>query len=150
MSELYACKRGTVSITEACQGERGRIRVDGLDDPLAAIITSFAQGQRVNAQFQPALRDAVYVYVFGDMMGKINVKGVLFLSDCAEESGLASLVDFYRDFRASQRAELITIELGGKPTSGFLVQMDLREQDPESLIYAFELSFVTMPDRSGQ
>lgn len=149
MAELFACKRGRVAVMEGCDGVPGKIVLDGFE-PLAAIITSPAVAQRVNVQFTPSLKESVYVYVFGDTMGQVVIAGVAFAARCeGEESGMEDVFNYYRDYRASQRKEPVSVTFGKESISGFLTDVNMSSRDPDLMTMNFQFSIRTLPRKAN-
>lgn len=149
MAELFACKRGRVAVMEGCNGVPGKIVLDGFE-PLAAIITSPSISQRVNAQFTPSLKESVYVYVFGDLMGQVIISGVAFAARCeGEESGMEDVFNYYRDYRASQRQEPVSVTFGKESVSGFLTDVSLSSRDPDLMTMDFKFAVRTLPRKAS-
>jgi hypothetical protein len=149
MSDLLACRRGTVTTIEGCEGIPGTLSVDGFDAK-AAIIVAPAVAQKVNVQFQTSLKEAVYAYVFGDQMGVISLSGLAFASRCDDDSnGVKELFEYYDDYRASVRKEVVTVTISDKAFSGFLVAMAFRPQNPEHMISAFNMEISVLPEKKS-
>jgi hypothetical protein len=149
MSDLLACRRGTVITIEGCEGIPGTLSVDGFEGK-AAIIVAPAVNQKVNAQFQTSLKESVYVYVFGDQMGNIALSGLAFASRCEDdENGIKELFEYYDEYRAAVRKEVVTVTIADKAFSGFLISMDVRPQDPEHMISAFNLAIAVLPEKKN-
>lgn len=145
--DLFACNRGTVVTMEGCGGLPGKLELEGFEDQVAAIIEAPAMRHGVNIQFMPSLDDAVYAYVFGDKMGQVTIKGVAFAGVCnnASGSGLKELDDYYKDYRASQRKEVVVVTIGKVTQSGFLTGMVITSRDPKFMLLDFEMTINTLP-----
>jgi hypothetical protein len=149
MSDLLACRRGTVITIEGCEGIPGTLQVDGFEGR-AAIIVAPAVRQNVNVQFQTSLKEAVYAYVFGDQMGQITLNGLAFASRCEDdENGVKELFEYYDGYRASVRKEVVTVTIADKAFSGFLISMDMSPQQPEHMISSFRLAIASLPDKKN-
>ena len=149
MADLFACQRGRVVVMEGCEGVPGKIMLNDFE-PRAAIITSPAVIQKTNVQFQTSLKEAVYVYVFGDQMGSVIISGVAFAERCdTGESGMEEIFDYYRDFRASKRPEPIEVAFGfsKEAVSGFLIASDVTSRDPSFLSMDFKFTISTLPEK---
>lgn len=149
MSDILACRRGTVITIAGCQGIPGTLSVDGFDGKTAIIVAPMVN-QMVNIQFQTSLREAVYAYVFGDRMGAVNLQGLAFAQSCdGGDSGLKELFDYYNDYRASQRTEVVTVTIADEAFSGFLTAMTLTPKSPEHMISAFTLQIHNLPKKGS-
>ncbi len=134
---------------EGCKGLPAKLVLEGYT-PMASIIESPAVEQAVNIQFMTSLRDAVYAYVFGDKMGAITIQGTAFAGTCdSSDSGLKDVFDYYKDFRAAKRQEVITIAFGPESFSGFLTHMRMWPRDPLYVMVNFVLTFNTLPKKGG-
>jgi hypothetical protein len=134
---------------EGCEGVPGKLSLEGFE-PLAAIIEAPSLQHAVNIQFQTSLEDAVYAYVFGDKMGQVSLRGVAFAGKCTgSASGLKDLDDYYKDFRASQRQEVIAVTIGPVTQSGFLTGMVISSRDPKYMLLDFEMTINTLPKKGA-
>jgi hypothetical protein len=90
--------------------------------PSPVMFSSVLWEQATNQQFQHSLDGSIYVYVFGDRMGKVVIEGFTFIVTCENsgETGLAMLMNFYSTNRASARSTPILIAVGEDTISGFL------------------------------
>ena len=150
MSELLACRRGTVVVIEGCDGIPGKVKLEGFE-PLASIIVAPSIGQRVNAQFQTSLKKSVYVYVFGDQMGNIIMHGIAFAGLCrGNDSGLKEVFGYYKAFRASERDTPVTVTFGEETISGFLIAMDMSPKDPDYMMVNFNLTISSLPKEGSE
>lgn len=149
MAELLACHRGKVVVLEGCKGLPARLILEGFE-PVASIIESPEVRQAVNIQFMTSLKDAVYAYVFGDQMGAITLQGTAFAGRCEQtDSGLKDVFDYYRNYRAAKRKEVITVAFGPESFSGFLTEMRMWPRDPRYVMVNFVLTFSTLPKKGG-
>jgi hypothetical protein len=150
MSEVFACRRGTVVVLEGCQGIPAKLILDGFE-PKAAIIVAPKISQMVNVQFQTSLKEAVYAYVFGDKMGMTGLSGIAFAGRCNDEgaSGLKDVFDYYKDYRASKRKEVVTVTFGPEALSGFLTGLEMTPRDPRDMTMDFHFGINTLPKKGG-
>jgi hypothetical protein len=149
MAELLVCQRGKVFAMEGCDGIPGKILLDKFE-PVACIITSPAITQRVNAQFQTSLKESVYVYVFGDQMGQVTITGIAFAGMCeGDSSGMKEILDYYRDYRASQRKETVIVTFGKESISGFLTESMMSSRDPSDLTLNYTFTINTLPKKAS-
>lgn len=147
--DLFACRRGTMVVLEGCEGVPGKLALEGFT-PFAAIIRAPALKHAVNIQFMSSLEDAIYAYTFGDQMGKVALSGVAFAGRCeGSGSGLKDLDDYYKDFRASQRQEVITVIIGPVTQSGFLTSMEISSRDPKYMMLDFNMIINTLPKKGS-
>lgn len=150
MGNVFECRRGILVVLEGCNGVPAKLILDGFE-PTAAIITAPRIEQAVDIQFQTSLKEAVYAYVFGDKMGRTGLSGIAFAGRCNNEeaSGLKDIFDYYKDYRASKRKEVVTVTFGPEALSGFLTAMQLNPRDPRDMTMDFELGINTLPKKGG-
>jgi hypothetical protein len=104
----------------------------------------------VNVQFQTSLKESVYVYVFGDQMGNVVISGIAFAGLCeGEESGIEDIFKYYRDYRASQRKETVTVTFGKQSISGFLTESRMSSRDPDNLTLNYTFTINTLPKKAS-
>lgn len=145
-------RRGFVAVLSEVQGVPGEIELEGLDKPpaFAAIIESPSYRQRTNQQFQTSLEDAVYIYVFGDQMGQLTLNGVAFSAICPNPNpnGLQQVMDYYDNFRASNRPDPVTVTIASHRIRGFITSLDIAPRDPELQLYNFSLGISALPKKN--
>lgn len=150
MAEIFQCRRGSVVVLKGCEGTPVKLIVDGFE-PQAAIIEAPQVVQQVDVQFQTSLKEAVYAYVFGDKMGQLTLSGVAFASRCSDESasGLKDLFDYYKEYRASKRTDVITTTFGPEALSGFLIGLQMSPREISNVTMNFELAISVLPKKGG-
>ena len=126
---------------------------DYLSKQQGVIITSIGVSQEVNAQFVASLQKVIYVYSFGDKMGKITVNGLSFYQVCENKGtkavGAVSLLEYYDRHRAIDESRLMTISIGSYSLQGYLTSMNLVTSQPEFRIMAFTLNIISIPRQIG-
>jgi hypothetical protein len=151
MAEVFMNRRGFVAVLSEQQGVPGEIRLDGFEESLitAAIIESPNYDQATNQQFQTSLQDAVYVYVFGDQMGRMVLNGVAFSAKCPdpEPTGLKQIMDYYDKFRASVRPSVVTVRIASHRVSGFLTRLNIAPRNVELQLYNFSMTINALPKK---
>lgn len=154
MPDLFASAPGTVAIFTDQRVIPGRIRVTDPafpgSDNAPVLVSGVDYGQKTNQQFQQALDRSVFIYVFGDLMGTVAVRGTAFAATCdGSQSGLGVIFDYYTANRASVRDTPIIMEAGGETISGFLTGLDVRAansgEDPSALMSEFSLIISALP-----
>jgi hypothetical protein len=150
VAELLACRRGSLVVMEGCEGIPGKVNLEDFE-PMAAIIVSPSVEDKVNSQFQSSLKRSVYIYVFGDNMGVVTIDGIAFATRCENNaSGLKEVFDYYRDYRASQRKEPITVTFGEESISGFLTASNITPRDPDYIMLNFSFVINTLPREASE
>ncbi len=113
------------------------------------IITGATYSQSANIQFQQSLKDAIYMYVFGERMGQIEISGMAFASACTDTdkttAGVDDILAYYQDGRASKSGDAISIIIGKTPITGFLVGCNVRMVNPVTMMYGFSFALATVP-----
>lgn len=150
MADIFQCRRGTVVVLKGCDGIPMKLILDGFE-PKAAIIEAPQLMQQVDVQFQTSLKEAVYAYVFGDQMGRVQLSGIAFAGRCEQEneSGLKDLFDYYKDYRASKRKEVVTVTFGPEAQSGFLIGLQLTPREISNMTMNFSMGISTLPKKGG-
>lgn len=150
MAELLACRRGTLVVLEGCDGIPGKLKLSNFS-PVASIIVAPRVGQRVNVQFQTSLKESVYAYVFGDQMGNVSIQGIAFAGRCnGEDSGIQEVFDYYKDYRASSKPDLVTVTFGKEAMSGFLIEMRMTPRDSQFMTTDFSMTISTLPKKGSE
>lgn len=148
MSDVFNSKPGTVAIVDGGGTIPGKVQIAGFD-PQYALISGVNYDQKTNQQFEYALDSSIFIYVFGDLMGNVEVQGRSFPATCEGEGGLAEIFDFYKDMRASKSAAPITVVIGTETIVGFLTAIRLRSEnageDPAALYSSWGFYINTLP-----
>lgn len=153
MPDIFQSAPGTVAVISSDTALPGSIVIA---DPVfpsgnsAAIISGIHYDQKTNQQFQQSLDGVVYIYVFGDQMGSVEVEGIAFPKLCeGGESGLFDVADYYRTNRASQSSKPIIVLAAGDRITGFLTGVRIRSnvsaEDPNALINQYWLQISALP-----
>jgi hypothetical protein len=153
MADIFSNQRGRVVAVDS-PGVPMSLFVEGWGGffGFKSIITGMKIYSRVGVQFAHTLRDFIYIYVFGDRIGDMNISGISFFVGCGGGAchGLEYVNSWYLANRASQRASPVTVVLGcGTPYLCFLVDMTLDMNDPENLIGQFNLGLKVVPEKSN-
>ncbi len=151
MPDIFNSRAGYVAIINDPDGTviPGKVSVEGFE-PQAALISGINYHQKTNQQFQQSLDNSVYIYVFGDLMGDVEIEGVAFQKLCKSDAeGIIEVLNFYKDNRASRKAEPITVQLGQESIQGFLTALSLKNtalaDDPASFMAHYKLLISTLP-----
>jgi len=149
MADVFNSRTGYVAVVPGQAVIPGRVKISGFD-PTAALIESVNYNQRTNQQFQYALDGSVYIYVFGDEMGDVAVKGMILPILCTGQStGMKEVLDFYAQNRASKSQALVEVSIGDEVISGFLTGLGIAgvgaASDPIALIQRYSMIINTLP-----
>jgi hypothetical protein len=118
-------------------------------------LTNVQGENNVGHQFMHTLRNFVYVYVFGERMGILNVGGKAITRNCgatgSDSYGLAVVSAFYDDNRLSNAiytpAEhpVVIVNIGSDISiTGFLTKLQMQITDPDSPFADFTMTINTM------
>lgn len=130
-----------------------------------SIITRIGLSASGNYQFLHTIGNDVYVYVFGDRMGQIQIHGISFQGDCTSggggirgtqpsagigtsggNHGFELLYAWYEENRLAARLSPVDITIGTNTTfSGFVTALTGTVQDPLHRTIEFTLTIATLP-----
>lgn len=156
MAVVYDTIPGTVVAFDMGYSIPGTIAISDpkfpASTPSPVMFSSVIWDQATNQQFQHSLDGSVYIYVFGDRMGAVNIEGFTFISQCdSTEVGLTQLTEFYSANRASARNTPIEVTLGDDTISGFLTGIRVTAlgsgagDDGLTLVHRFTLTINALP-----
>lgn len=150
MPDVFNSRPGSVAIVPSDFVIPGKVHISGFE-PAAALIAGIDYIQNTNQQFQTSLDGAVYLYVFGDQMGTVNIHGIAFpvLCDGAKE-GILEVLKFYAGKRASAQPNPIEVQIGSSEViSGFLtsvrIMTEVVAEDPGSFLNKYTLTINALP-----
>jgi len=157
MPDIFNSKPGFVSIFSPSQGEvlPGKIVFQDHEN-VAFVMAGMDYDQETVQQFQLSMRDSIYIYVFGDGMGKIALKGIIFVQTCDHQSGVTEVMDLYNQYRASKNPDPVRVQLTTfgedrqEPIQGYLTGFTIMAKgassDPAALgMYDFRMVINTLP-----
>lgn len=148
MSDIFNSRAGFVAVIEDQTVIPGKIQIQGFD-PQSGLVSGISYNQRANLQFQYALDDSVYIYVFGDLMGDIVVQGRSFAAMCDGDGGLQEVFDYYSQNRASKTETQVVVGVGDETVVGFLTAIRVRgetaSEDPAAFYMGWELIISSLP-----
>jgi|TARA_R110000824_G_scaffold82768_4_gene207414 hypothetical protein len=107
----------------------------------------------VNVQFTHTMGDDIYMNVFGNRMGRMNVNGLAFNSEASTGGGCDSgphgvidIIKWYKENRASSRTSPIEVTISGTESiEGFLVAASYSAQDTETWMIKYQMVIMTVP-----
>jgi len=118
------------------------------------IITRIGVAASANFQFLHTIGNDVYIYVFGDRMGQVDLHGISFAQPCAqvgrfdntEEHGFEKMFKWYEANRISARREPVTVTIGVKKSfQGFVTSLTGDAQDAQYRTINFQLTISLLP-----
>jgi hypothetical protein len=158
MADIFVSVPGSVVAFELTQATVGQINVPAeivdpklkdLKQPSPVIFGSMAWKQQTHQQFSNSLDGSVYIYVFGDQMGTIEISGFAFARLCGtNEDGLQKVLEYYKQNRASQRATPIQVNVASQTVQGFLTSIEARTLSggsPEAIVHQYNLGINALP-----
>lgn len=158
---------GAVTILSFKRGVPGSFRIRGPQDSIinsgftdngisnSVVITGLASDQQANVQLAPSLREALYIYSFGDKIGNFRISGIAFMRGCVGNlftppfDGLIDVLNFYDKNSLANQVEPITISLGEYTLNAYLVGRSFTTLSPETNIIEFNLTLAVPPKRVG-
>ena len=157
MAEIFVSAPGEVAAFEM-QATVGRVNIPAeLKDPellpnrpAPIIFASVDWTQRTKQQFENSLDGTVYIYVFGDQMGKVNIAGIAFDRLCdKDDNGLQQVLEYYKTNRASRRPSPIEVSIAEEVVEGFLTAASVRAKgaafDPGPVLQEYSLEISALP-----
>jgi hypothetical protein len=154
VAKVFMPSEGGITVLPKSGSLPGSIKLVGSSLSSKVIFTGFGYAQSGHAQFQPSLRNALYVTSFGDKPGQIELSGMAFSYDATRNcnapnrvsgSGAEELLDYYRDKRLAAKGEAVEVKVGAKPVRGFLMACRVENRDAKTMAYQFSLSLLTVP-----
>jgi hypothetical protein len=115
----------------------------------SAIITRANITHQGNFQFLHTIQEFIYVYVFGDRIGDMQVSGYAFLQSCTGGgNGLIQAIGYYGNNRIAARGTPVRIGFGTLAGQGFLTggQFSVVDQGEVGTLGQFLLNFKTFPE----
>lgn len=119
-----------------------------------ALINSVGIQEAANFQFMQTLGSDVFVYVFGDRIGQVQIGGLAFAADCnpssrATEHGAAKVRRWFNQRKLSSRVEPVNILFGNatEPLSGFVTGWSAKIADVPSNLISWTISMALIPER---
>ncbi len=112
-----------------------------------AITSGISISSRGNYQFLHTLRNFIYVYVFGEQMGRITITGRTFMANCHffNDSGISNTIEYYANYSISRTGTPVGIQIGYAAFYGFLVGAEVGIVDAESRLGKFAFTFESIP-----
>lgn len=94
--------------------------------PASLVVSGFGAEMSVNAQFMRSLGNAIYVYPFGDNVGKARLNITAFTNPCSGQAGDAgTLLAYYSSNKLSASDTPVSITMAGAVFSGYLMVLSI-------------------------
>lgn len=117
------------------------------------VITRVGVSAAGNFQFLHTIGNDVYVYVFGDRMGAVQLSGIAFQTtskDGSGKHGFESLFDWYEQNRIAVRSTPVSVTVGRNLTfKGFVTGLTGDIQDTLRRTISFQISIAVLPEKAG-
>lgn len=122
-----------------------------------SIITRVALNQQCNFQMTHTMGNEIYVYVFGDRVGHLQISGLSMAHDCdgggqnvrQANHGFELVLDWYRRYRLTSRRSPVQLTIGSATTfQAFVAGVTGDVVDPGSRLMQYDLQLVLLPDTS--
>ncbi len=157
---IYSHQTGLVKVIPneglpALVGLYGILQTGAEEQSAYGFLTNIQGENNVGHQFMHTLRNFVYVYVFGERMGILNVGGKAITRNCSangqDSYGLDIVSDFYSDNRLSNAIHtpaehpIVIVNVGSNVSiTGFLTKLQMQITDPDSPFADFTMTINTM------
>jgi hypothetical protein len=116
-----------------------------------SIFTRLTVSHQCNYQFLHTIGNEIYIYVFGDRIGQIQLSGLSFTSDCQSGSdgqhGFEKVLQWYEQYRVAARRDPITIMIGQTAIRGFAVALSGDVVDPGTRMMQWGLTLMVLPKK---
>ena len=157
MPVIFEKNTGRVSyVLDKCA--EGSFAVASIDPTITfnaqkCVITRVGVSAAGNFQFLHTIGNDVYVYVFGDRMGAVQLSGIAFQTtnkDGAGKHGFESLFEWYEQNRIAVRSTPVTVTVGRNLTfKGFVTGLTGDIQDTLRRTISFQISIAVLPEKTG-
>jgi len=141
------CAEGSISLGNA-EGKPGLITYSLQN----SIITRIGYSAAGNYQFLHTIGNDVYLYVFGDRMGTVELHGLSFAEQCPSKEGgtkhgFESMIEWYQTSRIAAYRDPVTVRIGRSTTfKGFVTGMSGDVQDSLRRTINWRISIAILPD----
>ena len=140
-----------------------------------ALINSVGINEATNHQFMQTLGSDIYIYVFGDRIGQVNLGGLAFAAACDDadrgltfannvfsnpfgaisqlksggEHGAAKVRRWFNNRKLSSRTEPVSILFGNatEPLTGFVTNWNAKVADVPSNLVSWNITLALIPER---
>lgn len=147
MPTFFSARRGTTTRYISNYTSPFAVSVDG-NTFSHALIQNVSLDHEGSYQFQHALDNAIYIYVFGDRIGTLTVSGKAFM-DCYGQHGLNQILTFYNSNRLAARSTPVRVVLGQHTFFAFITGLRVDMSDPETLLANFSIRLAFFPSDSN-
>ena len=158
--KIFSSNAGTVGVISPTDGNTSPfvMRVDGAElsgDLIRGIVTSMSVSQDTSVQFMHSLRDTIYINVFGNKIGQMNISGILFLADVCDGADKNSdppfkkFYEYYTNNNAVARESALDIQIGsGVSFKAFLLGFNFQVADAQTSLGQFTMTLAVVPKKA--
>jgi hypothetical protein len=116
-----------------------------------SIITHITVSQQTNHQFLHTLGNDIFIYVFGDRIGQIQLAGFSFVENCGGggRHGMELMIDWFQDNKLSAKQEPMQILVGQVAFQGFLMGMVNKVVDPATWLTQYQADIAVIPEKKA-
>lgn len=151
MTDIFSSTPGAVVALDG-PGVTMAIDIEGWEGyaGFKSIVTGISVETENGTQFMHTLRDFVYVYTFGERIGRMKLTGLSFAAQCetndAQYHGIEYVYAYYLEARASNLAGPLVVTIGGATSFfAFMTGMQFDFADAERTMASFSMSLNTVP-----
>lgn len=145
---VFAASDMKVAAVSMPSGVPAIVAMDGI--PSTVVVSGFGADLTVNAQFMRSLGSVIYVYPFGDNVGRVRVNFTTFMNSCGgQEKGLGSLLGYYNTRKLSKSSSVVGVTIAGASFSGYLVGFSAQGDQANGVIPCYLDLAVTGTDSTG-
>lgn len=132
----------------ALAGQARLVNMTGFPIP-RSIITRLMLSSQGNFQALHSLGGQVYVYVFGDRIGQIQVSGMSFLPECGAgnlQHGIDGVIHWYNRNRIAAREDEMEVLIGTTALRGLLTGLSVDTVNVENRVFSFTVGMLLIPE----
>lgn len=157
--KIFSSNAGTVGVITPTEGNTSPfvMRVDEAElsgDLIRGIVSSVSVSQDLNVQFTHSLRDTIYINVFGNKIGQMNISGILFLADVCDGTSkntdppFKKFYEYYTNNNAVARASALDIQIGsGVSFKAFILGFNFQVADAQTSLGQFTMTLAVVPKK---
>lgn len=115
------------------------------------IITSMGLSTSGNFQFMHTIGGDIYIYVFGDRMGALQINGLSFSDQCPADNGtefhgVERLIRWYNQNRVAYRRNTVRVIIGRSTViDGFITSLQVTGEDAGTRSVRFSMGLTMLP-----
>jgi len=169
MADIFSAKPGKVVAVDGTglpmNISIGRPATAGLKDSrwlgfsgFKSIIQGIGLNGQAGVQFMHTLGDYIYVYIFGERAGDLQIHGLSFHSTCDDPdpdpnlvTGIERMIEYYENFSVTTYPLALTVTIGTLISfDAFLIGHSPQIVNPETNLAQFTLTLKYIPNSQSQ